>query len=61
MNITKDLKPTFTKDNELGFSPIRQYVHDDVGLFSSMCEEALRYKLACEYSKDSSQSTHSHS
>ena len=29
-------------DNELGFSPIRQYAHDDVGSFSSMCEEALR-------------------
>ena len=26
-------------DNELGFSPIRQYAHDDVGSFSSKCEE----------------------
>ena len=34
-------KRTFTNDNELGFSPIRQYAHDDVGSFSSMCEEAL--------------------
>ena len=25
----------------MGFSPIRQYAHDDVGSFSSMCEEAL--------------------
>ena len=31
----------FTNDNELGFSPIRQYAHDDVGSFSSMCEEAF--------------------
>ena len=36
------LKRTFTNDNELGLSPIRQYAHDDVGSFSSMCEEALR-------------------
>ena len=28
-------------DNELGFSPIRQYAHDDVGSFSSMCEETF--------------------
>ena len=40
-NITNDLKRTFTNDNELGYSPIRQYAHDDVGSFSSMCEEAL--------------------
>ena len=40
-NITNDLKRTFTNDNELGFSPIRQFAHDDVGSFSSMCEEAL--------------------
>ena len=45
--ITNDLKRTFTNDNEFGFSPIRQYVHDDVGSFSSMCEEALR-KYQCE-------------
>ena len=31
----------FTNDNELGFSPIRQDAHDDVGSFSSMCEEAF--------------------
>ena len=41
-NITNDLKRTFTNDNELGFSPIRQYAHDDVGSFSSMCEEAFK-------------------
>ena len=29
-------------DNELGVSPIRQYAQDDVGSFSSICEEALR-------------------
>ena len=40
-NFTNGLKRTFTNDNELGFSPIRQYAHDDVGSFSSMCEEAL--------------------
>ena len=40
-NITNDLERTFTNDNELGFSPIRLYAHDDVGSFSSMCEEAL--------------------
>ena len=40
-NITNDLKRTFTNVNEFGFSPIRQYAHDDVGSFSSMCEEAL--------------------
>ena len=43
-NITNDLKRTCTNDNELGLSPIRQYAHDDVGSFSSMCEEALRYE-----------------
>ena len=42
MNITNDLKRTLTNDNELGFSPIRQYAHDDVGSFSSMCEEAFK-------------------
>ena len=41
-NITNDLKRTFTNDNEFGFSPIRQYAHDDVGTFSSMCEEAFK-------------------
>ena len=44
-NITNDLKRTFTNDNELGFSPIRQYAHDDVGSFSSMCEEAFKTNL----------------
>ena len=43
MNITNDLERTFTNDNELGFSPIRQYAHDDVGSFSSMCEEAFKF------------------
>ena len=43
-NITNDLKRTLTNDNELGFSTIRQYAHDDVGSFSSMCEEALKQK-----------------
>ena len=40
-NITNDLKRTSTNDNESGWSPIRQYAHDDVGSFSSMCEEAF--------------------
>ena len=40
-NITNDLKRTLTNDNELGFSPIRQYAHDDVGSFASLCEEAF--------------------
>ena len=31
-------------DNESGWSPIRQYAHDDAGWFSSMCEEALIFK-----------------
>ena len=43
-NITNDLKRTFTNDNESGWSPIRQYAHDDAGWFSSMCEEALIFK-----------------
>ena len=28
-------------DNESGWSPIRQYAHDDIVSFSSMCEEAF--------------------
>ena len=44
-NITNDLKRTFPNDNESGFSPIRQYAHDDVGSFSSMCEEAFKKVL----------------
>ena len=44
-NITNDLKRIFTNDNEFGFSPIRQYAHDDVGSFSSMCEEALSIEI----------------
>ena len=41
-NITNDLKRTLTNDNELGFSPFRQYAHGDVGSFLSMCEEAFK-------------------
>ena len=33
VNITNDLKSTFTKDNVSGWSPIRQYAHDDAGWF----------------------------
>ena len=42
--VTNDLKRTFTNDNESGWSPIRQYAHDDAGWFSSMCEEALIFE-----------------
>ena len=33
-------------DNESGWSSVRQYAHDDVWSFSSMCEEALKVILA---------------